>query len=118
MTPVWIRGAMLQALAVALLCALILAPVVLSVTHGPGAVASAMQAEAAKVAHGHSHDWDGPGKSGQHDATDHEHNFAVVLPSWGNEVFGLSSVAKADGPRWHAELSRDGPRRPPRSSIA
>ena len=69
---------MWRAVALVLLCALSFAPVAISVTHGPDAVASAMLAVTAKAANGHSHDWDEPGKSGQHDAADHEHNIAFV----------------------------------------
>ena len=114
----WIKGAMRRAMAMALLCAVIMAPVILSVTHGPGSVADAMQAVAVQVAHGHSHDWEDPGKPGQHDATDHEHNVAVVLPSEALSVFELTSAVFASEFGFSAGVSGNGLRRPPRDSIA
>lgn len=113
----WIKDAMRRAICLVLLCALLFAPVAIAMTHGPDAIASALQADAAKAAHGHNHDWDEPGKSGQHDATDHEHNIAIVLFERASAVFELTSAARADEPGFPSGLSRDGPRRPPRGSI-
>lgn len=113
----WIKGAMRRAVALVLLCAVIMAPVILSVTHGPGSVADAMQAVAVQVAHGPSHDRDEPGKPGQHDATDHEHNVAVVLPSGVLSVFELSSVVSGRELGFSAGMSGKSLRRPPRDSI-
>lgn len=108
---------MWRAVALVLLCALSFAPVAISVTHGPDAVASAMQAVTAKAANGHSHDWDEPGKSGQHDAADHEHNIAFVSFGAATAVFDLTSATSAGERGFPSGLSRDGPRRPPRASI-
>lgn len=113
----WIKGAMRRAVALVLLCAVIMAPVILSVTHGPGSVAEAMQAVAVQVAHGPSHDRDEPGKPGQHDATDHEHNVAVVLPSGVLSVFELSSAVSGRELGFSAGMSGKSLRRPPRDSI-
>lgn len=113
----WIKDAMRRAMCLVLLCALLFAPVAIVMTHGPDAVSSALQANAAKAAHGHAHDWDEAGKSGQHDATDHEHNIAFVLFERASAVFELTSAARADEPGFPSGLSRDGPRRPPRGSI-
>lgn len=112
-----IKDAMRRAVALVLLCALSFAPVAISVTHGPDAVASAMQAVTAKAAHGHSYDWDEPGSSGQHDAADHEHNIAFFLFGGATAVFDLTSATRADERGFPSGLSRDGPRRPPRASI-
>ena len=113
----WINGVMRRAVALLLFCALLLAPVIISVTHGPGDAANAIQAAAVKAAHGHTHEWDGPGKPGQHDATDHEHNFAVVLPGGALSVFELNSVAFASDLGCSVGMSGNGLRRPPRDSI-
>jgi len=113
----WIKDAVRRAVAVVLLCALVFAPVGISMTHGPDAVASAVQVDAAKAAHGHAQGWGEPGSSSQHDATDHEHNMAFVLFKGGMAVFDLTSAARADEPGFPTGFSRDGPRRPPRGSI-
>lgn len=113
----WIKDVMRWAMCLVLLCALLIAPVAISVTHGTDAIATALQVDAAKVTHGHAHDWDGTGSSGQHDATDHEHNMAFVLFGGATEVFELTSAVRAEEPGFLSGLSRDGPRRPPRGSI-
>jgi hypothetical protein len=117
MTPNWINGAIRQAVALILFCALILAPVIVVCTHGPGDVVSAMQADTIKAAHGHTHDWDEPGEPGQHDATDHEHQVAVALFGGDTSIFELKSASWSVEFGFPAGLSRDGPRRPPRVSI-
>lgn len=112
-----IKSAMRRAVAVALLCALIVAPVIISVTHGPGDAANAIQAAAVKAAHGHTHEWDEPGQSGQHNATDHEHNVAVVLTGGAQSIFDLKSAAFTTDLGVFADLAGNGLRRPPRDSI-
>jgi hypothetical protein len=102
------------ALRVALLLALVLAPLLVQTTHGPGQIALAIAATADIAEHGHSHD-DGSGDAfGDHDAADHEHQSQAVLSS---------QQDKADRqPRstWRIEhlragsAARDGPERPPR----
>jgi hypothetical protein len=66
------------------LLALMLAPVVVTVSHGPGAQAAALAA----TDHGHVHGIDAEGDAAQHsrahDATDHEH-----------QILGLLSVVTA-----------------------
>ncbi len=97
--------------AIMLLLALILAPVVILSSHGPGAGYVAQQVDLAKQIHGHSHAED---SVGQHDATDHEHPVSAILA--GSEKFGFdmhSAVLFHDMPLADGR-SRDGPRRPPR----
>ena len=113
----WINGVMRRAVALLLFCALLLAPVIISMTHGPGDAANAIQAAAVKAAHGHTHEWDEPGKPGQHDATDHEHNVAVVLTGGAQSIFDLKSAAFTTDLGVFAGLAGNGLRRPPRDSI-
>ncbi len=97
-----------------LLVALILDPVVILSSHGPGAGYVAQQVDLAKQIHGHSHAED---SVGQHDATDHEHPVSAILA--GSEKFGFDlqsavlshDMSLADG------HSQDGPRRPPRDVL-
>lgn len=108
---------MRQAAAMLMLCALILAPVIISVTHGPDPIVEAMQVDAVTAAHDHSHDWDESGKPGQHDATDHEHSLSVVLSRGEPSVFELRLADWVGASRLSAGMSGDSPRRPPRDSI-
>lgn len=117
MTIEWIKIVARGALALLLFCALLLTPVIISVTHGPGAAANALQTVAINAAHGHTHDWDEVGQSGQHDATDHEHNVAVVLSGGAQSIFELASAAFTSDLGIFAGLAGDGLRRPPRDSI-
>lgn len=101
-------------MAIVLLLALILAPVKILSSHGPGAVYLAQQADLAQEIHGHSHAED---SAGQHDATDHEHQASAILVGSEKSGFEVQTAALfhdmpiADG---HA---RDGPRRPPRDVL-
>ncbi len=102
------------AVAIMLLLALILAPVVILSSHGPGAVYVAQQADLAQQNHGHSHAED---SVGQHDATDHEHPVSAILAGSGKFGFDVqSAVLSHDRPLADGH-SRDGPRRPPRDVL-
>ena len=97
-----------------LLLALILAPVVILSSHGPGAVYLAQQADLPQQIHGHSHAED---SAGQHDATDHEHQVSAILAGSGNSGFDAKSAALFhDVPLADGDC-RDGPRRPPRDVL-
>ena len=76
----WIKSALRRAAALAVLCALILAPVIIAATHGPGLPGDGTLTTE-HLLHGHSHDEPEPGQSGlAHDATDHEHQTHGVPP--------------------------------------
>ena len=100
--------------AVMLLLALVLAPVVILSSHGPGAVYLAQKADLAQQIHGHSHAED---SAGQHDATDHEHPVSAILVGLEKSGFDVqSAVLFHDMPLADGQ-SRDGPRRPPRDAL-
>lgn len=110
----WIQNAVRRAMCLVLLCALLFAPAAIAMTHGADSVASALPADAAHVP---AHDLEETGSSGQHDATDHEHNLAFVLFERATVFFELTSAARANELGLPSGLSREGPRRPPRGSI-
>jgi hypothetical protein len=93
---------------------LLVAPLIITATHGPGAHARALDAVAADLAHGHSHDLDGDG-SPQHDATDHEHQTPGLLQDPGHPVFDVAAADLHAEARLRDGRERDGPRRPPRA---
>lgn len=101
-------------MAIVLLLALILAPVVVQPSHGPGAVYLAQQADLAQQIHGHSHAED---SVGQHDATDHEHQVSAILTGSGSFGLDLQSAVLFDDMPLADGHSRDGPRRPPRDVL-
>lgn len=111
----WINRAIRQASVLALICALILAPVIIAVTHGPGILTDGA-ASMELLLHGHSHDAPEPEQSGiPHDAADHEHQTQVVLPENSDSLvlfsdlqLGMAEISAASLPP--AEL-----RRPPRA---
>lgn len=72
------RGWSARFLAVMTTLAMLLAPLIISATHGPGAVIATIEAAAETAAHGHSHD--GGARFPGHDATDHDHQHAAILP--------------------------------------
>lgn len=100
--------------AVSLVLALLLAPVVIAVSHGPGAVRVAQHIVLSDQTHGLSHAEE---DAGQHDATDHEHQVTAILTVPGKSAFDrnplrlLHEAMRADG------RSREGPRRPPRAVL-
>lgn len=93
---------------------LLVAPLMITATHGPGAYAQAIDAIAADMAHGHSHDLHGDG-SLQHDATDHEHQTLGLLQDPGHPVFDGATADLHAETRLHEDRQRDGPLRPPRA---
>ena len=112
-----IKDGMRLAVAWALLLVLIIAPLAISLTHGPGPFVGSTQVAVANAAHGHSHDWDEPRKPVQHDATDHEHSFATVLAGDGGSIYTPKSADLKGEPRLSAGVSGEGLRRPPRDST-
>lgn len=100
--------------AIVLLLALILAPVVILPSHGPGAVYLAQKADLAQQIHGHSHAED---SAGQHDATDHEHQVSAILAGLEKSGFDVQSAVLFHDMPLADGHSRDGPRRPPRDVL-
>lgn len=92
---------------------LLVAPLLISATHGPGAYAQALDVVAADLAHGHSHDLDENG-SPQHDATDHEHQTVGLLEDQGHPDSDAATTDLHATTRLEVGGQRDGPRRPPR----
>lgn len=114
----WIKSALRRAAALAVICALILAPVIIAATHGPGLPADGALA-AEHMLHGHSHDEPEPGRSGvAHDATDHEHQTQVVLTQGSGSVFQFSGLRLGMSDVSAGSLSSSGPRRPPKATSA
>lgn len=96
-----------------LMLALWIAPVIISATHGPGAMVMAAADQADAVWHGHFHGDDDAGLAG-HDATDHEHPSHAVLAESPNAV---AETGRKQTVFWHIVASggvREGPERPPR----
>lgn len=111
----WIKGAMRRAAALAVLCALILAPVIIAATHGPGLPSDSAQITDILL-HGHSHDDPEPGQfGGSHDATDHEHPTQVVLPQSSDSLFELSGLRLGISDVFAVGLPPSGLRRPPKA---
>lgn len=93
-------------IAAALIC-VALAPVVITATHGPAAMAAAQT-----LAHGHSHgDIDG---AGGHDAADHEHQFSAILPPPPDSAPPPGRNLRLIEARAGWMHPADGPLRPPR----
>lgn len=101
-------------MAIVLLFGLILAPVVILSSHGPGAVYLAQQADFAQQIHGHSHAED---SASQHDATDHEHPVSAILAGSEKSGFKVQAAAFVHDMQLANGHSRDGPRRPPRDVL-
>ncbi|MBA3909913.1 MAG: hypothetical protein C0524_08495 [Rhodobacter sp.] len=79
-------------MAFTLLLALVMAPVVIVSSDGPGAPGLAQQAGLAKQIHGHSPAEDG---ASQHGATDHEHQISAILAGSGKSGFDMRSAPEA-----------------------
>ena len=111
----WIFCVMRRASAFAVVCALILAPVIIAATHGPGSPADiGLSAEA--LSHGHSHDAPEPGQSSvAHDATDHEHQTQMVLPQSSDSVFQFSAMRLGTSGLTANGVLASGLRRPPKT---
>lgn len=93
------------------MAALLFAPLLVTASHGPGSYALALEAVAADLAHGHSHDAVG---SPSHDATDHEHQTLGVIEDRRQAVFDVAVADLRSEFRLQEGRQRDGPRRPPR----
>lgn len=100
--------------AVSLVLALVLAPVLIALSHGPGAVHVAQQIVLADQTHGHTHAED---DAGQHDATDHEHQVTAILTPPGKSVFDRHPVRLLQEATVTDGRNREGPRRPPRAVL-
>jgi hypothetical protein len=122
----WIKSALRRAAALAVLCALILAPVIIAATHGPGLPGDGTLTTE-HLLHGHSHDEPEPGQSGlAHDATDHEHQTQMVLTQSSESIFqfsclrlGMSDVSAGSLPvrseaTTESDVSLSGPKGKPR----
>jgi hypothetical protein len=88
----------------------------LSASHGPGAYLAAIEAMAGEADHGHSHDQD-QGSSPQHDASDHEHLVLVILTDPQGSFVSIACSLRHVDPDLTNGNARDGPRRPPRSTV-
>ena len=97
----------------ALVVALALIPAGIAASHSPGAYAASLSADASQ---GHVHTWE-PADAAQHDATDHEHQTAAILPGSGNTVCDACTIALHGEARLSVGRNRDGPRRPPREDV-
>lgn len=111
----WITCAVRRALAFAVMFALILAPVIIAATHGPGLPTnSALSAE--NILHGHSHDVPKPGQSGiAHDATDHEHQTQLILTQGSDAVIPFGALRLGMSEVLASSLPPSGLRRPPKT---
>ena len=91
------------------LIALGFAPVVTALTHGPGALV----AEADHAAwHAEQGDLD---RAPHHDASDHDHSTATILPDPIAVEMTIDRRAEACEPFPLGDACRKGPRRPPRA---
>lgn len=95
--------------------ALALAPLGLARTHRSGAVAAG--SEFAFVVADVIHD-DLPVGLAQHDATDHEHQLVAIGQVTGGLHARLPPLLRPNEPWIGPGWSRDGPRRPPRETVA
>lgn len=90
------------------------APVVDALTHGPGTLATeadhaAWHSEKGEFWQADSHQ--------NHDSTDHDHAWSVILASQEPEIFDMRTAAEfGDLPALSGAI-RDGLRRPPRESV-
>lgn len=106
---------MRRASAFAVVFALIIAPVIIAATHGPGLPADGVT-NAEYLTHGHAHDEAEPGQSGAyHDATDHEHQTQMVLPQGSDSVFHFGGLRLGMSDAAARSLPPSGLRRPPKT---
>lgn len=112
-----------RVIALATVVALLAAPVVVILSHGPAAHAAAVEMTAATAVHGHTHGkiGGGPGSDvggglfGGHDATDHEHQLQSLADQPGQAEWPSASGAPRTAITAFQGLARDGPKRPPRT---
>ena len=95
----------------ALVLALALSPAGIAASHGPGNYAASLSVDA-----GHVHPWDQAGAA-HHDATDHEHQTAAILPGSGNTICDACTVALQSAARLSGGHDQDRPRRPLREDV-
>ena len=106
----------------AIVFALVVAPLVVILTHGPGTHGAAVSelAELAEEigAHGHTHDDTGNdrqnGPVGGHNPADHEHQFQALICQAANAPQPLPERARCSFRKSFEHLVPEGPRRPPR----
>ena len=103
--------------ALVMLLTLVLTPVTIGMTHGPGPVGSEI------TEHGHSHDianisigrtlppWP------NHDATDHEHPTPALLAGAQTILISLVQTPEPVPYRLHNSDAREGLKRPPRLNV-
>lgn len=94
-----------------LFLALAVAPLLSSVTHGPGQIA--MQADHAALHAEQGGDWHVTDHD-QHDAADHDHSPTVILPAGQDLQPHVKTGNRTAQVYPLADTIRDGPRRPPR----
>lgn len=112
-----------RTVALATVVALLVAPIVVILTHGPAVQAVAADLAAEVATHGHAHGGPGSapgsgpgGKFGSgHDATDHEHQLQAVVVQPGEAWRPMASGARHAAIASFRGLPRDGPKRPPRA---
>lgn len=92
--------------------ALILAPVIVALSHGPAAAPAAEEV----ASHGHSHDFEADSPFPGHDAADHEHQQEVLADPNDDPRLVQTEGAMPMVPALRPGTIRDGPRRPPRSA--
>ena len=90
--------------------ALILAPVLIALTHAP----SATVFFETSLAHGHAHNDGDTSFASGHDATDHEHQSETVLPVSGSQDANQADVHSTNVVLQIFEHSPQSLRRPPR----
>lgn len=116
MTLVGIKITARGAFALLMVCALLMAPMVIAMTHGPGPSIDSAQA-IEHLVHGHSHDEPDSGQfGGGHDATDHEHPTQIVLAQISESVFDLSGLRLGMYDVSAESLPQSGLSRPPKTT--
>lgn len=111
---VGIGGFLRRVAAVLVLLALVLAPVAEAATHGPGAVAAAVDHAAWHDEMGHDGHHGHHGYHGHHDATDHDHSASVILPAAPALALPEGNAHRSERVRDLAGIGGEGLRRPPR----
>ena len=111
--------------ALATVLALVVAPLVVFLTHGPAAGALATEVTAQSDFHDHGHDHEHGhaddaghghhgGVSGGHNPADHDHQLHAVLYQAASTLRPLADTARSAVRDVFRNLTPDGPRRPPR----
>jgi hypothetical protein len=113
----WVR---IRALCTCLIMGLSLmaAPAIEAAKHGPGALAAEADHRAFHADHGHSHDGPGANQPGHHDASDHDHVGAALLAASGPDFHPAPQQTLCPESHLAGSTICDGPRRPPRLTVA